>query len=726
MSRSVRALKYPRHLRLIGSALGVLALQGCELLREVSPPPTSQELPDQRGDLAPMLDMSAPEDQPQDLSDLGQDMPQDQGAPLPWRTLLRIDTGSDVPLTLDGGRWEADRDWVGPRRTSTRTPTEIENTTLDPLFFTEAYRADGYAIPVEDGVYLVRLHFAETWNGITGPGQRVFDVKVEDELISGLDVFAVTGGLNSALVQELKVTVKDQWIDVKMEATQLNTAINAIEVLTQRGQLRELPKLAAHDRTLPGACGQTRVMTGSMNATQRADLIASLEPGDTLELEDGYYDSFELTLPKTHIANASCPTRIRAKQHLGVRINGERAKLQLDGAHIIVSGISFNNPTRAINDQPVISIGQGPGVRLSHNVFVDSSCTGAATAQAAAIHIEPGAIDARVDHNTFERLCAGAIWARTSGQPALRPHIDHNSFDEPLSDQPMILLGEPDQPAKELGARVEHNLFDWASRPEAAMIVGHSAKDTIAHNVFRRIEGQSVCLISSQQTTLLGNVFDRAGSAQIAGADHVILSNVFLQAKELAISAGQDNAGLKPSAQRTLIAHNTFWDMRDVAIALGAKIGVAGYNTPAADIVMLNNVFYASPKAPTVNLVELRRDAQGGLGVEADKITSSCHSIQLSDPAEHRVGWPLLGADEQELGMIIGHDELPRLTAQSALIGAACPITQPLPAAWSDFEGHPRPNLAAQRDRGADQWSQDAPLAPARGQEVGARGVSAH
>lgn len=723
MFRLCKTLKYQRYQPIIIGVLGALALQGCDLLTQVTPPPALMPVEDQREDLATMPDMSQSTDQPKDQPlDLDHGM-KDQGAPLPWRSLLRINTGSDKPLTLDGDRWEADRDWVGPRRTSTRAASEIEGTSLDPLFFTEAFRADGYAIPVEDGVYLVRLHFAETWDGVNGPGQRVFDVTIEDQRISALDVFALTGSLNHALVQELKVTVKDQWIDIKLEATQLNTVINAIEVLTQRGELRALPKLGAHERALPATCGQLHTINGTMTATQQAEVIDLMMPGDTLELEDGYYEALELTLPQTHIASAGCPTQVRAKSALGARINAQKTTIKLDGAHIIVSGLNLINPTTAAKDHPLVSLGQGPGVRLSHSTFTDSTCTSAAPQQGFAIHIEPGAIDARVDHNTFERLCGGAIWARTSGVPALRPRLDHNTFDEPLSDQAMILLGEPDQAPKELGALIEHNLFDWGSRPDAAMIMGHSAKDTISHNIFRRIDGPSVSLRSSEQTTLLGNVFDRAGSVEVGGADHTLVSNLFINSEELTLSAGHSTNALEPSAQRVLIAHNTFWDMRGGAIALGDKIG-AGRSVPARDVVMLNNVFYAGPNAAAVNLVELQRDGQGKLGVDIETITSACHSAQLSDPSEHRVGWPLLGADEQPLGMAPGHDGLPRLTAQSALIGAACPIPQPLPAAWSDFEGHPRPNLAEQRDRGADEWSQDAPLAPARSQDIGARGVA--
>ena len=70
----------------------------------------------------------------------------------------------------------------------------------------------GYDIPVADGEYTVRLHFAELWFGATGGGSggvgsRVFDVSIEGQLVEdNLDVYAAVGA-DAMLVRNHTVNV---------------------------------------------------------------------------------------------------------------------------------------------------------------------------------------------------------------------------------------------------------------------------------------------------------------------------------------------------------------------------------------------------------------------------------------------------------------------------------------------------------------------------------------
>lgn len=45
-----------------------------------------------------------------------------------------------------------------------------------------------------NGKYMVKLHFAETYQGITGPGQRVFSFNVEGHEFKDFDVWVKAGG----------------------------------------------------------------------------------------------------------------------------------------------------------------------------------------------------------------------------------------------------------------------------------------------------------------------------------------------------------------------------------------------------------------------------------------------------------------------------------------------------------------------------------------------------
>src|SRR4029077_19961386 len=65
------------------------------------------------------------------------------------------------------------------------TGADIVGTNDDPLFNTERFAVGGgsytYEIPVANGTYQVELIFAEIYSGITGPGQRVFDMRLEGQ-----------------------------------------------------------------------------------------------------------------------------------------------------------------------------------------------------------------------------------------------------------------------------------------------------------------------------------------------------------------------------------------------------------------------------------------------------------------------------------------------------------------------------------------------------------------
>ena len=719
---------------------------GCELLVEVRPPPSAiadLALPDMRA----LADLDQPPDLSADLEDMDLDLSRDQGAdqahdqahdqtatldmdpPLPWRTLLRLNSGASSPLELDGQLWAADRDWTGSRRVALRQPVEIEGTTLDPIFWTESFRSDGYRLPVEDGRYMVRLHFAETWGGINGPGQRVFSVSVEGQRIDTLDAFGQTGGINRALMREVLVEVRDQWLDVRLEAEQLNTMISGIELLTQRGALRERAAFIEHERERPRACGKTYTISPSMTPEAIQATLALVEPGDELVLADGLYSNLRLTLPSSHVASPACPTVIRAQTPLGARLTGADTLLNMQGAHVALSGLTFINTVRPNNQGPAVRLGAGPGARLTHSLFQDTACP-APPADGYVVHVSSNSRDARVDHNTFQTLCGGAIFVFTSASTgaARRARLDHNRFDEPLTDLPLVVLGAAGAAQLTLDATLEFNAFDRALAQDSPQVLIQSKGARLRHNVFQRSRAPGVALARSEDVWLIGNVFIDSGGLEIAGRGHVVLSNMFVRSAAVSALAGQGPTSAsveRPYAQDLTLAHNTFWASRDVAISLGAQIGTLERTQPARDITLINNAFISDSRAPEVLLVELVRDSRGASGVEASTVRASCNAAQLDDPARHRVGWPPLAPELAPLGVTLADDGLPRLSEDSPLIDSACPLELTLPSSWPDFRGHPRPNLAAQRDRGADERSADASLAPARAPDVGAFGDDA-
>jgi hypothetical protein len=60
---------------------------------------------------------------------------------------------------------------------------EIANTKSPALYRTEHFGMTAFSYPVPNGTYIVKLHFAETFDGITGAGQRVFSFNIEGTAI---------------------------------------------------------------------------------------------------------------------------------------------------------------------------------------------------------------------------------------------------------------------------------------------------------------------------------------------------------------------------------------------------------------------------------------------------------------------------------------------------------------------------------------------------------------
>ncbi|MFK8080599.1 MAG: malectin domain-containing carbohydrate-binding protein [Granulosicoccus sp.] len=88
-----------------------------------------------------------------------------------------------------------------------------------------------WSLPVKPGRYEVRLYFSEIYSGTMGKGKRVFNVSVEEQTLSGLDVYAEAGS-NAALVKTFSVESTDGVIDIGFDHIVENPAIKGIEVIT--------------------------------------------------------------------------------------------------------------------------------------------------------------------------------------------------------------------------------------------------------------------------------------------------------------------------------------------------------------------------------------------------------------------------------------------------------------------------------------------------------------
>jgi hypothetical protein len=136
----------------------------------------------------------------------------DASAPAGWR--------GDASLVAGGT--------AGSNAGTTRAPEGFP----EGVFDTERWGAQKWTIPVPAGTYDVSLAFSERFKGAQVPGGRVFTVKIQDETISGVDVFTQAEGVGGALVITRTVT-SDGAITVELvkDAGGDNPFINAISVV---------------------------------------------------------------------------------------------------------------------------------------------------------------------------------------------------------------------------------------------------------------------------------------------------------------------------------------------------------------------------------------------------------------------------------------------------------------------------------------------------------------
>lgn len=146
---------------------------------------------------------------------------------------VRIDAGLEQGTIKDaeGNTWLADQGFPDGDTGQRDPDLAIANTTDPVLYRTEHYGMSSFSYPVPNGKYVVKLHFAETYDGITGPGQRVFSFNVEGQEFKNFDVWAIAGGANRACVKTVNVEVTNGKLDIAFTPDEQEPEINGIEIL---------------------------------------------------------------------------------------------------------------------------------------------------------------------------------------------------------------------------------------------------------------------------------------------------------------------------------------------------------------------------------------------------------------------------------------------------------------------------------------------------------------
>jgi hypothetical protein len=149
------------------------------------------------------------------------------------RLAVRIKAGSSAPYTdSQANVWLADQGFKGGD--TIERPDLVITGTADPeIYHSEHYSMDSFSWPLANGNYLVKLHFCETFEGITGPGQRVFSFNVQGHEFKDFDVWVKAGGPNHAYIESVPVAITNGVFRVDFTGSVENPEINAIEIIPQ-------------------------------------------------------------------------------------------------------------------------------------------------------------------------------------------------------------------------------------------------------------------------------------------------------------------------------------------------------------------------------------------------------------------------------------------------------------------------------------------------------------
>jgi len=144
----------------------------------------------------------------------------------------RIKAGRNTPYTDGQGRvWVADTGFTGGDLADRDAGTKIVGSRDPEMFMSEHYGMDSFACHIPNGNYTVNLYFAETYDGINGPGDRVFSFNVQGHEFRDFDVWIKAGGPYRPYVLPVPVVVTNGIFRIDFTIQTDNPEINAIEIV---------------------------------------------------------------------------------------------------------------------------------------------------------------------------------------------------------------------------------------------------------------------------------------------------------------------------------------------------------------------------------------------------------------------------------------------------------------------------------------------------------------
>ena len=233
--------------------------------------------------------------------------------------VARINAGGNQ-VTFGDSVFAADAYFTGNGKSyANNNITDIANTTQDELYRTERstnqnLQSFGYEIPLTNGEYVVKLHFAEIYFGATGGGtggsnKRVFSATLEEEpVITNLDLNAEVGPM-TATVKTFTTQVSDQVLNLNFSASVNQPKVSAIEIFGE-GSLITEPPACAWNSLASSSLSKVEAQSAKVNGKLYvlAGFMAGLKITGATEIYDPAANQWStgapMPLPVTHMGAA--------------------------------------------------------------------------------------------------------------------------------------------------------------------------------------------------------------------------------------------------------------------------------------------------------------------------------------------------------------------------------------------------------------------------------------
>lgn len=193
------------------------------------------------------------------------------------RTAIRVNMSGPRYVQTDGTVWMPGSYSYGGQDGVTTDTIDVSapGAADETIYKTWRDYVSGVHVPLQNGTYTVKLHFADFWGG-AAPDGRNFDINFENgQLVeNAFNIYEAAGGNGKAVVKTYAVTVNDNQLDIDFTAIKGSVMLSAMEVIgntdVQAGNWRPFAIGTESDSVFVGG------VCDAMNSQNPADLKATV------------------------------------------------------------------------------------------------------------------------------------------------------------------------------------------------------------------------------------------------------------------------------------------------------------------------------------------------------------------------------------------------------------------------------------------------------------------